>query len=194
MRCASISWRAGTPRGGRDAPPDRGGSIRPGESSAPAGQNAPVRISAKTDYAVRAACELAAADPAVWVKTESVAERQGVPLPFLLNILAELRTAGLVQSRRGAEGGYRLAQPAGSIAVADVIRAIDGPLANIAGERPEQVEYAGPAVALREVWVALRATMRTVLEGVTLADLVSGTLPAEVAALLHDEDAWQARI
>ena len=153
-----------------------------------------MRISAKTDYAVRAACELAAADPGVWVKTEAVAERQGVPLPFLLNILAELRTAGLVQSRRGAEGGYRLAQPPGQIAVADVIRAVDGPLANIAGERPEEVTYSGPAVALRDVWVALRATMRTVLEGVTLADLAAGSLPAEVGALLHDDDVWRARI
>ena len=152
-----------------------------------------MRISAKTDYAIRAATELAASGGDTWVKTETVAERQGIPLPFLLNILAELRTAGLVQSRRGAEGGYRLAQPAETVAVADVIRAIDGPLANIAGERPEDVEYSGPAVALRDVWVALRATMRSVLEGVTLADVAAGTLPDSLAALLKDDDAWRAR-
>jgi Rrf2 family protein len=154
-----------------------------------------VRISAKTDYAIRAALELAAApNDGAWIKTETVAERQGIPLPFLLNILAELRTAGLVQSRRGAEGGYRLALPAGEIRIADVIRAIDGPLANIAGERPEDVAYAGAAVALRDVWVALRAKMRVVLEGTTLADVTSATLPREVAALLDDEDVWRARI
>lgn len=90
----------------------------------------------------------------MWIKTETVAERQTIPLPFLLNILAELRTAGLVQSRRGAEGGYRLALPATEIRIADVIRVIDGPLANIAGERPEDVAYSGAAVALRDVWVA----------------------------------------
>jgi len=153
-----------------------------------------VRISAKTDYAVRAAAELAASDPGAWVKTETVADRQGIPLPVLLNILAELRTAGLVQSRRGAEGGYRLATAADEIAVADVIRAVDGPLANIAGDRPEDVEYAGAAVALRDVWIALRATMRTVLEGVTLADVAAGTLPGPLAELLADDDVWRARI
>lgn len=152
-----------------------------------------MRISAKTDYAVRAAAELAASGGDSWVKTETVADRQGIPLPFLLNILAELRTAGLVQSRRGAEGGYRLAQPGEVITVADVIRAVDGPLANIAGDRPEDVAYAGAAVALRDVWVALRATMRTVLEGVTLADVASGELPVVVADLLSGDDVWRAR-
>ena len=158
------------------------------------GQNGTVRISAKTDYAVRAATELAASETGVWVKTETVADRQGIPLPFLLNILAELRTAGLVQSRRGAEGGYRLALPPDEIAIADVIRAVDGPLANIAGDRPEDVAYAGAAVALRDVWIALRATMRTVLEGVTLADVAGGTLPKPLTAVLQDEDVWRARI
>jgi Rrf2 family protein len=153
-----------------------------------------VRISAKTDYAIRAALELAASPGEAWIKTETVAEKQGIPLPFLLNILAELRTAGLVQSRRGAEGGYRLAVPASEVKIADVIRAIDGPLANIAGERPEDVAYAGAATSLRDVWVALRAKMRVVLEGTTLADVASGTLPDEVAVLLQDQDAWKARI
>lgn len=151
-----------------------------------------MRISAKTDYAVRAAAELAAAGEG-WVKTDSVAQTQGIPLPFLLNILAELRTAGLVQSRRGAEGGYRLARPATEVSVADVIRAVDGPLANIAGARPEDVDYSGAASALRPTWVALRATMRAVLENVTLADLASGTLPDNVTGWIADEDAWVAR-
>jgi Rrf2 family protein len=152
-----------------------------------------VRISAKTDYAIRAALELAAAPADSWIKTEAVAERQTIPLPFLLNILAELRTAGLVQSRRGADGGYRLARPPSTIMLADVIRAIDGPLANIAGEVPENVEYDGAAVALREVWIALRAQMRTVLEGVNLADAAAGNLPNDVTRLLKDEDVWRVR-
>jgi len=152
-----------------------------------------VRISAKTDYAIRAALELAAAPADAWIKTESVAERQGIPLPFLLNILAELRTAGLVQSRRGADGGYRLARPAATIQLAEIIRAIDGPLANIAGEVPENVAYQGAATALRDVWIALRARMRMVLESVNLADAAAGNLPDEVRDVLKDEDVWQVR-
>jgi len=162
----------------------------------------PVRISAKADYAVRAAAELAAAQVAqegpshtsAWVKTESVATTQGIPLAFLLNILAELRTAGLVQSRRGVDGGYRLARAAADVTLADVIRAVDGPLANIAGARPEEMTYPGAAAALRDTWVALRATMRAVLEQVTLADLASGTLPDAVKHWVADEDAWTARM
>jgi Rrf2 family protein len=153
-----------------------------------------VRISAKTDYAIRAAAELAAAPEGQWVKTESVSNAQDIPLPFLLNILAELRTAGLVRSRRGVDGGYQLARPATAVNVADVIRAVDGPLANIAGSRPEDLEYPGAASALRDTWVALRATMRAVLEGVTLADLSSGTLPPDVRKLLVDDDAWRSRV
>ena len=152
-----------------------------------------MRISAKTDYAIRAAAELAAAPEQIWVKTESVANAQDIPLPFLLNILAELRTQGIVRSRRGVDGGYQLARPAAMVSVADIIRAIDGPLASIAGSRPEEMEYTGAATALRDTWVALRATMRSVLESVTLADLASGKLPGEVAALLTGEDVWQAR-
>jgi Rrf2 family protein len=153
-----------------------------------------VRISAKTDYAIRAAAELAAAPEGQWVKTESVSNAQDIPLPFLLNILAELRTAGLVRSRRGVDGGYQLARAATAITVADVIRSVDGPLANIAGSRPEDLSYSGAAVALRDTWIALRATMRSVLEGVTLADLASGTLPADVRKVLVDDDVWRARI
>lgn len=153
-----------------------------------------MRISAKTDYAIRAAAELAAAPQGQWVKTESVSSAQDIPLPFLLNILAELRTAGLVRSRRGVDGGYQLARPADAVTVADVIRAVDGPLANIAGSRPEDLAYSGAAMALRDTWVALRATMRAVLEGVTLADLASGTLPPDVRTLLVGDDVWRARV
>jgi Rrf2 family protein len=152
-----------------------------------------VRISAKTDYAIRAAAELAGATGDGWTRTESVAQAQGIPLPFLLNILAELRSASLVTSRRGVDGGYRLARPAEEITVADVIRAVDGPLANIAGARPEDLTYSGAAAPLRDTWVALRAQMRSVLERVTLADLVKGELPADVTDLLDDQGAWKAR-
>jgi len=152
-----------------------------------------VRISAKTDYAIRAAAELAAVAGEGWTRTESVAQVQGIPLPFLLNILAELRSAGLVHSRRGVDGGYRLARSPEEITVADVIRAVDGPLANIAGALPEEVAYTGAATALRETWIALRVQMRSVLERVTLADLISGRLPEDVTALLAQEDAWRAR-
>jgi len=153
-----------------------------------------VRISAKTDYAIRAAAQLATHPPDTWVKTESVSVTQNIPLPFLLNILAELRTAAIVRSRRGVEGGYQLAKPADKITVADVIRAVDGPLANIAGSRPEDVEYIGAAVALRDTWVALRAVMRSVLERVTLADLAAGQLPPEVLEILDSADVWHARV
>ena len=156
-----------------------------------------MRISAKADYAIRAVAELAAAgrvpDAGPWVKTESVSTVQNIPLPFLLNILAELRTAELVRSRRGVDGGYQLTRPPAQISVADVIRAVDGPLANIAGARPEDLDYPGPATALRDIWIALRATMRSVLEQVTLADLAAGTLPDDVRGLLHGDDVWRAR-
>lgn len=154
---------------------------------------APVRISAKTDYAIRAAAELATLPPGTWVKTESVALAQDIPLPFLLNIFAELRTVGIVRSRRGVDGGYQLARPATEITVADIIRSVDGPLANIAGSRPEDVEYQGSATALRDTWIALRAVMRSVLESVTLAHLAAGTLPEQVASVLTGEDVWQTR-
>jgi Rrf2 family protein len=123
-----------------------------------------------------------------------VSNAQNIPLPFLLNILAELRTAGLVRSRRGVDGGYQLARPSTDITVADIIRAVDGPLANIAGSRPEELEYEGAAVALRNVWVALRATMRMVLEGVSLADLAAGKLSDDIEGLLLGTDVWRARV
>jgi len=151
-----------------------------------------VRISAKADYAIRAAAELAAAAPDL-LKGEQVASAQSIPLKFLENILSELRNAGLVASQRGAEGGYSLARPADEISLADVIRAVDGPLANVRGARLETVEYIGAATVLREVWIALRKNMRAVLESVTLADLAAGNLPDEVAALAADPEAWQTR-
>lgn len=150
-----------------------------------------MRISAKADYALRAALELAAAEGSGPLKGEQIAQAQSIPLKFLENILLELRHHGLVQSQRGAEGGYWLARPAAAITLADVIRVVEGPLANVRGERPESLEYAGAAKSLRDVWIGLRANLRGVLESVTLADVVSGELPDAVAALISDPEAWQ---
>jgi Rrf2 family protein len=152
-----------------------------------------VRISAKADYALRAMAELAAAAGEGPVKGERVASAQGIPLKFLENILLELRRAGLVASQRGAEGGYWLARPPAEISLAAVIRAVDGPLANVRGAPPETLTYTGPAAPLREVWVALRASLRSVLEAVTLADLITGRLPDHVGELVEPRDAWRAR-
>lgn len=152
-----------------------------------------MRISAKTDYAVRAAVELAAVTDEHPLKSERIAQAQGIPLRFLENILVQLRQGGIVVSRRGADGGYRLAEPADQITVADVIRAIDGPLAAVAGERPEKLDFEGTAEPLREVWVAVRASLRDVLEHVTLADLASGSLPQVVRERTADPDAWLTR-
>jgi Rrf2 family protein len=149
-----------------------------------------VRVSAKTDYAIRAALELAAADGDKPVKGEQIARAQSIPLRFLENILMQLRHAGLVESRRGADGGYRLAKPADEVRLADVIRAIDGPLANVSGTRPQALAFDGTAEPMREVWIAVRAALRGVLEHVTLADVVAGELPDHVRELLADEDAW----
>ena len=154
------------------------------------GQNGSVRISAKTDYALRAVVELASANGDAPVKGERLATSQAIPLRFLENILLQLRHAGLVESRRGAEGGYRLARPADTIALADVIRAIDGPLAGVSGARPETLDFQGTSEPLREVWVAVRAALRSVLERVTVADVASGQLPDHVKELLESEDAW----
>src|SRR5207247_8219882 len=136
------------------------------------------RISAKTDYAVRAAVELAAAADDWPVKAERIAEAQDIPVPFLENILGQLRQAGIVDSRRGPEGGFLLARAPEEISIADVIRAIDGPLAGVGGRRPETLEYEGTAVPLRDVWVAVRASLRAILERTTLADVARGEIPA----------------
>jgi Rrf2 family protein len=151
-----------------------------------------MRITAKVDYAVRAATELAAAPPGP-VKGDALAARQGIPVKFLENILADLRRAGLVASQRGAVGGYRLARPAEEITVADVIRAVEGPLADVHGTPPEMVSYAGPAAELAKVWVATRAALRMILEEVTVADIAAGALPGAVEAFLEAPDAWLRR-
>jgi Rrf2 family protein len=150
-----------------------------------------MRISAKADYAVRASLELAAAEGPV--KGDALSEAQAIPLKFLENILIELRHAGLVRSQRGPEGGYWLAKPANEIAIADVIRAVEGPLASVRGESPEDLEYTGSAERLQDVWVALRANLRAVLETVTLADVVGKGLPKDVQRLTKTPEAWVRR-
>lgn len=148
-----------------------------------------VHIPAKVDYGLRALLSLAVAGgPRT---TEALAEDQGLPPRFLGAILAELRRAGLVASQRGSEGGYRLARPASEITAADVIRVLDGPLAEVRGLRPEAATYDGAAEHLQQVWVAVRAGLRQVLEHVTLADIAHGRLPRSVERLTADPDAWQ---
>ena len=151
-----------------------------------------MRISAKADYAVRAATELASAKEGP-TKGDAIARAQDIPLRFLENILGDMRQAGIVRSQRGAEGGYWLAKPAKEITVADVIRAVEGPLAAIRGEAPEDVVFSGSAESLGRLWVAVRASLRTVLENVTLADLAEGKLPARVDKLADDPEAWVTR-
>jgi len=136
-----------------------------------------VRISAKSDYAVRAMAELAVAPPGTAVKAEYI------PLNFLLGILRELRNAHLVRSQRGREGGYVLSRPAKDIALADVIRAVDGPLANVRDLSLQELSYPGAATALREVWMAVRGSLREVLEHVSVADLATDKLPPTVRRL-----------
>jgi Rrf2 family protein len=152
-----------------------------------------VRTTAKADYAVRAAVELAASAGDGTMKAEQIAEAQSIPLNFLENILAELRRAGIVESRRGAAGGYLLAKPPEDVSLADVIRAVEGPLANVRGMSPDALEYEGSAERLRDVWVALRSSVRAVLEQVTLADVAKGELPPHVAELTQAADAWLRR-
>jgi Rrf2 family protein len=152
-----------------------------------------VRVSARADYAIRALVALAAAGPEHPVRADAIALAQSIPSKYLENLLVDLRRARLVVSQRGSNGGYRLARPAGAITLADVIRAIDGPLAGVRDSAPEEVAYPGVAASLRDVWVALRASMRTVLEAVTLADVASGKLPASVRRRLRDPGAWSRR-
>ncbi len=161
----------------------------------PTGQNGAVRVSAKADYAVRAAAELAAASASGEgpVRAELIASAQHIPLNFLLNILTDLKLARIVQSYRGAQGGYRLTRPPDKITVAEVIRAVEGPLANVHESRPEDLHYPGSSEALRDVWIAVRANLRAVLETVTLAHLVKNSLPRSVKKLVSDPDAWVAR-
>ncbi|MGH8900500.1 MAG: Rrf2 family transcriptional regulator [Egibacteraceae bacterium] len=153
-----------------------------------------MRLTAKADYALRASAELAAAAQQVAPLTrEQIATAQHIPATFLVRILTDLRRAGIVRSQRGAEGGYRLARDPGEITLADVIRAVEGPLAEIHGDQPQDLSYEGAAAALREVWIALRATERQVLESVTLAAVANDRLPEFVAKLTGDPDAWARR-
>jgi Rrf2 family protein len=152
-----------------------------------------MRVSAKADYAVRAAVELARREHDGPVKGDAISEAQDIPFKFLENILAELRAEGIVQSRRGSEGGYWLARPADRITVAHVVRAVEGPLAAVRGESPTDVRYPASSGALRDVWVAVRASLRLVLDEVTIADIARGDLPAGVRELLASPGAWEAR-
>lgn len=139
-----------------------------------------MRVSAKVDYALRALVELAASPEGAAIKGDELAKLQNIPVRFLENILGDLRSAGIVSSRRGSEGGYWLAKPADEVVVGEVIRVLEGPLANVQGVRPDSLEYEGHAKPLRDVWVATRARLREVLDHVTLAEIASGSLPDHV--------------
>ncbi|MEU9985323.1 Rrf2 family transcriptional regulator [Streptomyces sp. NPDC048045] len=150
-----------------------------------------MRISARADYAVRAVLELAVRQGDGPVKAEEIAAVQDIPHKFLEGILGDLRRAGIVDSRRGGGGGYRLARPAAAITVADVIRGVDGPIVSVRGERPTGLSYMGTAEPLLPLWIALRANVRRILEGVTIADLATDTLPEPVRALAAEPAAWE---
>lgn len=145
-----------------------------------------MRMSAKAEYAVRAMAHLASVSPGVLVKTDDLAKAQGIPAQFLVDILSDLRADRLVRSHRGRDGGYALAQPADQISIADVLRCIDGPLASVRDIGLGDLRYSGPTVPLTDVWRALRASMRSVLEETTLADVAAGTLPEHVSRMARD--------
>ncbi len=158
-----------------------------------AGTMSGMQVSAKADYAIRALLELATRPPGTgYTSVDVLAGRQDLPTKYLESILTGLRKDGIVISRRGAEGGYRLARGAEQISIADVIRSVDGPLAGVRGLRPEDTSYEGAAAAMPDLWVALRAAVRQVLEEVSIAALASGELPAHVRTLAADPDAWLA--
>ena len=148
-----------------------------------------MRITAKVDYAVRAVVELASANGRGPIKSETIARAQDVPQRYLESILSDLRHAGIVDSRRGTHGGFRLARPASEIAIADVIRALQGPLATVRGEVPEDLDYVGSAAPLQEVWFAVRANLRAVTEQVSIAELARGEVPERILQLAADPDA-----
>ncbi|MEV1083815.1 Rrf2 family transcriptional regulator [Streptomyces sp. NPDC050211] len=150
-----------------------------------------MRISARADYAVRAVLELAVHHGDGPVKAETIATVQDIPHKFLEGILGDLRRAGLVDSRRGGNGGYRLARDAAAITVADVIRAVDGPIVSVRGVRPTGLSYAGSAEPLLPLWIALRANVRRILEGVTIADVAADALPVAVKELAAEPAAWE---
>jgi Rrf2 family protein len=154
--------------------------------------NAQVQISARVDYALRALVTLASSEPDARTADE-LAAAQALPVRFLRTILDDLRRARMVSSQRGTEGGYRLARPAGSITIGEVIRRLDGPLAEVRGMRPESATYEGPAAHLQQVWVAVRACIRDVLDEVTIAEVADGTLTPRIKELINRPDAWQPR-
>jgi Rrf2 family protein len=151
-----------------------------------------VQISAKTDYAVRSLLSLAAREPEL-VKIDTVVTEQGLPRKFVEAILGELRRAGIVRSQRGADGGYALARPPAEVTLGAIIRAVDGPLAEVRGLRPNETTYTGVAEHLPDVWVAVRASLRRVLDETNLAQLLSGKLPAHVRKMVEAPDAWLPR-
>jgi Rrf2 family protein len=152
-----------------------------------------VQVTARIDYALRACAELAAAFGEGPVKGEAISVAQGIPRNYLEAILVDLRRSGIVASQRGAEGGYWLKSPPSEITLADLVRAVDGPLANVRGELPDALEYQAAAAHLTQVWVAVRAALRSVLEEITLDDLVTGKLPKHVKHLIDDPKAWTSR-
>jgi Rrf2 family protein len=152
-----------------------------------------MHVTAKADYAVRAVVELASSSQASPRKVDDVAQAQNIPVSFLENILTQLRSSGIVRSQRGPEGGYWLALPPDQVSLAQVIRAVEGPLVGVRGQRPEEIEYTGSAESLQKVWIALRANLRKVLDEVTVADVAEGKLPKDITALTRAEEAWQPR-
>jgi Rrf2 family protein len=152
-----------------------------------------MRISTKVDYAIRALIEIARLEPGQVAKAEDIAKAQSIPRNFLLAVLADLRRAGMLSSRRGQTGGWYLARSADEISIADVIRATDGPLVSVHGVRPEDVTYDASVAVLQRVWIAVRSSLREVLEGVTLAHLVADSLPEEVAERTENADVWESR-
>ena len=152
-----------------------------------------MHVTAKADYAVRAVIELAGSGQGSPRKVDEVAQAQGIPVSFLENILTQPRSSGIVRSQRGPEGGYWLAQPPEQVNLAQVIRAVEGPLVGVRGQRPEEVEYTGTAESLQQVWIALRANLRKVLEHVTVDQVAAGKLPSDVLALTREEEAWHTR-
>ncbi len=156
-----------------------------------------MNISARVDYGVRALLLIAkgsSTGPENKVKADEIAQAQGLPIKFLEGILSALKGADIIVSHRGASGGYRMAKPASQVSIADVVRALDGPLAEVRGQRPEDMDYQDPATHLRDVWVATRGALRSVLEHVTLQDILDGRMPAEVQHFLAEPGAWQRRI
>jgi len=148
-------------------------------------------VTAKADYAVRAVVELAGSSQAEPRKVDDIAKAQSIPVSFLENILTQLRSSGVVRSQRGPEGGYWLARPAEELDLAHVIRSVEGPLVGVRGQRPEEIEYSGSAESLQQVWIALRANLRKVLEETTVANVAEGKLPKAVESLTKADAAWE---